>query len=107
MAVRYVLRVGTRFIGRSGPIGSIQIRAGIKAATQNITMAFTALGAGDTTRALDALERAAREREALGFMAPFALPAYDSIRGRARFAAVARAFGADPAVFARPAGGAR
>jgi len=76
-------------------------------ASANITLAFAALGAGDTTRALDALERAAREREALGFMAPFGLPAYDPIRGSARFAAVVRAFGADPAVFARPAGGTR
>jgi eukaryotic-like serine/threonine-protein kinase len=73
-------------------------------ASANITVAFAALGAGDTTRALDALERAAREHEALGFMAPFGLPAYDPVRGSARFAAVVRAFGADPAMFTRPAG---
>lgn len=62
-------------------------------------MAFIALGAGDTTRVLDALEHAARAREALGFMAPFGLPAYDALRGSARFAAVVRAFGADPTAF--------
>ena len=49
------------------------------------------------------LERAATAREALGFLAPFGLPAYDPIRGSARFAAVIRAFGADPAPFVRPA----
>jgi serine/threonine-protein kinase len=73
-------------------------------AAANITLAFAALGAGDTTRALDALERAARDREALGFMAPFGLPAYDPIRGSARFAAIVRAFGADPASFTKPTG---
>jgi serine/threonine-protein kinase len=72
-------------------------------ASANITIAFAALGVGDTTRALDALERAAAAREAVGFMAPFGLPAYDAIRGSARFAAVIRAFGADPAPFVKPA----
>ena len=32
------------------------------------------------------------------------LPTYDEIRGSARFAAVIRAFGADPAPFVRSAG---
>ena len=73
-------------------------------ATANLTIAFVALGAGDTTRALDALERAAAAREAIGFMAPFGLPAYDALRRSARFAAVIRAFGADPAPFVRSAG---
>jgi serine/threonine-protein kinase len=76
-------------------------------ASAELTAAFAALGARDTTRALDALERAARAREAIGFMAPFGLPAYDPIRGSARFAAIVRAFGADPASFARPMGAAR
>ncbi|MDP1857587.1 MAG: hypothetical protein Q8K82_02890, partial [Gemmatimonadaceae bacterium] len=67
------------------------------------TIAFIALGAGDTTRALDALERAARAGEALGFMAPFGLPAYDPLRASARFAVVVRAFGADPGAFTKPA----
>jgi eukaryotic-like serine/threonine-protein kinase len=73
-------------------------------ASANVTIAFAALGVGDTTRALDALEQATKAREAVGFMAPFGLPAYDPIRGSARFAAVIRAFGADPAPFIRPAG---
>ena len=68
----------------------------------NITVAFVALGAGDTTRALAALERAVDAKETIGFMAPFGLPAYDPIRGSARFAAIIRAFGADPAPFVRP-----
>jgi serine/threonine-protein kinase len=73
-------------------------------AAANVTVAFAALGAGDTTRALDALERAAREREAIGFMAPLGLPVYDPVRGSARFAAVVRAFGADPASFTKRTG---
>jgi len=72
-------------------------------ATVEITTAFVALGAGDTTRALDALERAARPPYVVGFVAPFGLPAYDAIRGSPRFAAVIRAFGVDPAPFVRPA----
>jgi eukaryotic-like serine/threonine-protein kinase len=71
-------------------------------ASAEVTVAFVALGVGDTTRALDALERAARNRDALGFTAPFGLPMYDAIRGSARFAAIVRAFNADPAAFARP-----
>ena len=73
----------------------------------NVTAMFAALGARDTTAALEALEAAVRERDALGFMAPFGLPAYDPIRGSARFAAAVRAFGADPAAFARPMPAAR
>ena len=69
-----------------------------------VTIAFIALGVGDTTRALDALERAARAGEALGFTTPFGLPAYDPLRGSARFAAVVRAFGADPGAFTKSAG---
>ncbi|HEY4218788.1 MAG TPA: protein kinase, partial [Gemmatimonadaceae bacterium] len=46
----------------------------------NATQAWTYLGAGDTTRALDALERAARAREPLSFSVPFAMPMYDPIR---------------------------
>ena len=72
-------------------------------ATAEITTAFVALGAGDTTRALDALERAARAHEAIGLVAPFGLPAYDAIRGSPRFAAVIRAFGSHSAPFVRPA----
>jgi len=76
-------------------------------ASTNTTIAFVALGAGDTTRALAALERAAEARETIGFMAPFGLPAYDPIRGSARFAAIIRAFGADPTPFVRSPGNAR
>ena len=62
-------------------------------------IAWTYLGAGDTTRALDALERAARAREPLAFVAPFGHPAYDGVRQSARFAAVMRAFGVDGSRF--------
>jgi len=73
-------------------------------ASADVTAAFVALGTGDTTAALDFLERATRARDAVGFMAPFGLPAYDPIRGSARFAAVVRALGADPAPFTKPTG---
>jgi serine/threonine-protein kinase len=77
---------------------------GRRNAAAGVTIASAALGAGDTTAALDALERAARDGEALGFMAPFGLPMYDPLRGSARFSAIVRAFGADPSVFTRPTG---
>jgi serine/threonine-protein kinase len=70
-------------------------------ASADLTIAFIALGARDTTRALEYLERSARAREAVSYMAPFGLPAYDAIRQSARFAAVIRAFGADPTPFIR------
>ena len=73
-------------------------------ASADVTAALVALGAGDTTTALDFLERAARARDAIGFLAPLGFPAYDPIRGSARFAAVVRALGADPALFIRPMG---
>jgi hypothetical protein len=84
-------------------VREVEAQRGRYASTE-ITIAFVALGARDTTRALDALERAARAREAIGFMAPFGLPAYDPVRGSARFAAVVRAFGADPASFTHSTG---
>jgi serine/threonine-protein kinase len=87
--------------GAANMIREVEAQRG-RWSSAEVTIAFTALGAGDTTRALGALERAARAREALGFMAPFGLPPYDAVRGSARFAAVVRAFGADPASFTRP-----
>jgi len=86
--------------GAEDLVREVEQQSGRNAST-NITVAFAALGARDTTRALDALERAAAARETIGFIAPFGLPAYDPIRGSARFAAVVRAFGADPAIFSR------
>ena len=80
---------------------------GRRNAVARVTVAATALGARDTTAALDALERSARDGEALGFTAPFGLPMYDPIRGSARFAAIVRAFGADPTPFVRPSGSTR
>ncbi len=88
--------------GVSSLIREVEAQRG-RNASADITIAFAALGAGDTARALDALERGARDREAVGFMAPFGLPAYDALRGNARFAAVIRAFGADPSSFTTPA----
>ncbi len=65
----------------------------------NLTEAWTYLGSGDTTLALDALERAERAREPLPFSVPFSMPAYDPLRHSARFAAVIKGYGMEPANF--------
>jgi hypothetical protein len=65
----------------------------------NLTIAWTYLGVGDTTRALDALEQAVRAREPLPFSVPFSMPAYDPLRRSTRFAAVIKGYGMDPAAF--------
>ncbi|MGH7618578.1 MAG: protein kinase domain-containing protein [Gemmatimonadaceae bacterium] len=70
-----------------------------KNAFANVTQAWTYLGGGDTTRALDALERALRAREPLAFSVPFGMPMYDPIRASARFQAVIKGYGLDPANF--------
>ncbi len=64
-----------------------------------LTEAWAYLGEGDTTRALDALEHAARAHEPLPFSLQFNMPAYDALRHSARFAAVIKAYGLDPATF--------
>jgi serine/threonine-protein kinase len=68
----------------------------------NVSEAWTFLGAGDTTRALAALERALQAREPIAFAVPFGMPAYDAIRRSARFAAVITGYGLDPALFRTP-----
>jgi len=65
----------------------------------NIAQAWTYLGMGDTTRALDALERAMRAREPIGFAVPFGMPMYDPIRHSARLVAVIKGYGLNPAAF--------
>jgi len=65
----------------------------------NTAEAWTYLGGGDTTRALDALERAVRSREPIEFAEPFGAPAYDGIRNSARFAALIKELGLDPRTY--------
>ncbi len=65
----------------------------------NLAHAWTSLGAGDTTRALDALEIAMRAREPVGFAVPFGMPAYDAVRQSGRFAALIKGYGLEPASF--------
>jgi tetratricopeptide (TPR) repeat protein len=72
----------------------------------NMAVAWTYLGLGDTTRALDALERAARAHEPV-LSIPFGMPFYNGIRHSARFASVLRTFGLDPAIFGATPGAAR
>ena len=64
-------------------------------------VAFTWLGAQDTTRALDALERMAADREPAVFLNAFSHPAYDLVRHSPRFAAVVRSYGVDERMFTR------
>ena len=55
------------------------------------SLAFIALGLGDTARALDELERGYRERS---FLMPFlASPVYDPLRGQPRFQHIVRGIG--------------
>jgi len=65
-------------------------------ASGETAMAAAYLGMGDTTRAIEALERATKRRETM-FAIEFAHPMFDPIRGSARFNACVRAFGVDPA----------
>ena len=61
---------------------------------------YTALGLGDTTRALAELEAAFHAREIVPKWETFADRMFDSVRRSARFEAVVRAFNLDPAAFA-------
>jgi serine/threonine-protein kinase len=72
----------------------------------NMAVAWTYLGLGDTTRALDAMERAAKVREPV-LPIPFGMPFYNGVRHSARFAAVIRDFGLDPSIFGATPGAAR
>ncbi len=65
----------------------------------NLAEAWTYLGGGDTTHAIDALERAVRAHEPMAFSVPFGMPAYDALRHSARFAAVIRGYGLDPSTY--------
>ena len=61
---------------------------------------FAWLGAGDTTRALEAMERMAAAREPVAFQGAFGHPAYDAVRNSARFIAAVRRYGLDARIFA-------
>ncbi|HTI62682.1 MAG TPA: protein kinase [Gemmatimonadaceae bacterium] len=73
----------------------------------NTARAWTYLGGGDTTRALDALDAALRAHEPFAFSAPLGMPEYDPIRHSARFAAVIKGYGLDPAEFGASIGAVR
>ena len=67
-------------------------------------IAIAYVGLGDTARALDWLERAARERDPYLLQMSLTPSWFDALRASARFAEVARTLGLDAAVMARPTG---
>jgi tetratricopeptide (TPR) repeat protein len=67
-------------------------------------IAIAYVGLGDTARALDWLERAARERDPYLLQMSLTPTWFDEVRGSARFAEIARSLGLDPVLMARPAG---
>jgi eukaryotic-like serine/threonine-protein kinase len=67
------------------------------------TLAYAYLGLGDTTRALTALDDAARAGE--GPLVPLVDPMFDPLRRSERFAAAVRRFGLDERIFTALRGG--
>ena len=67
-------------------------------------IAIAYVGLGDTVRALDWLERAARERDPYLLQMSLTPTWFDAVRGSARFAEIARSLRLDPVLMARPAG---
>ena len=65
------------------------------------TLAFALLGLGDSTRAVDALERAAAAREMWPSNFSLNEAMYDAVRRSARFAVLVRHFGLDPSDYTR------
>jgi hypothetical protein len=63
------------------------------------------LGLGDTTRALDALDRAASADGDLVLAPAINSPMFDAVRGSARFAAAMRRFNLDVSRVTAPDGG--
>lgn len=69
------------------------------------SLAYAYLGLGDTARALSALERATDAREIWTSYMSLSLETFDSIRERARFAALIRRVGLQDYGFTEPGGG--
>jgi TolB-like protein/Tfp pilus assembly protein PilF len=67
-------------------------------AGRETSLAAYYIGAGDSSRALAALERAAELKEPLASTMGFGSPAFDGLRASARFTAVLRAYGLDPKI---------
>ena len=64
---------------------------------RELAIAAAYLGAGDSSRALAALEHSATRKEMLTSSLGFGSPVYDAIRGSPRFNALLRTYGLDPA----------
>jgi tetratricopeptide (TPR) repeat protein len=67
-------------------------------------VAVAYVGLGDSTRALDWLERAAEDRDPYLLQMSLTPSWFDPIRAHGRFAAVARTLGLDPAMMSRKSG---
>ena len=77
-----------------------ELEQGAARGRSTVPVARVALGLGDTTKALDWLERALAQHDNSFGEEPLASSIYDPLRGTARFAAVIRQIGFDPALAA-------
>ena len=103
LAANVLYRIGRRAAADS-------IVAGLRAIPSDTwmihtTLAFAYLGAPDTTRALEELERAVQAREIVHSWHPFFEYTFDPVRHTPRFAAVLRSVDLDPKVLAASKGG--
>jgi hypothetical protein len=96
-------------LGATEPRPAALRRAGLleqtpvgRSAFRESTIALAYVAAGDTGRALDALERAARAHEPLSFSLSLGHPMFDRLRGSGRFAEVVRAYGLSPRLLRVP-----
>jgi len=78
-----------------------ELEQGAARGRYTVPVARVALGLGDTTKALDWLERAVARRDNSFSEEPLASSVYDALRGNPRFVQVVRQVGLDPRLAAR------
>ncbi|MEP7344561.1 MAG: tetratricopeptide repeat protein, partial [Gemmatimonadaceae bacterium] len=78
-----------------------EVEQGAARGRYTVPVARVALGLGDTTKALDWLERAVAQHDNSFSEEPLGSSIYDPLRGSARFAAIVRQVGLDPALASR------
>ena len=92
----YVLSATGDDASRAALLRTLAARRGSDSHVET-SLAAVYLGAGDSSRALDALTRAAARREPISASTGFGSSICDPIRASARFTAILRAYGVDPA----------